>query len=257
MVMKMNITKTYINKNMDACPHCSSKKIHKYGYYKNGQRYRCTDCRKTFTSFTNMPWSYSKKDISVWKEYIKLMENKSTLEVCKYTLKMNISTAFNWRHKILTFLTNNLNLNKLIGIISMFRDTITENRKGNKNITTPASTFGINFALDDKQQFSFDINSNQLSVKLIDTFLNKFIHKSAYILKTTNAYVNISIKKFNHGKKNNFIKGENAYLVYSLYKEWKKSFKGIATIYEKKYNYFFNYINELSEIFITPLKLII
>ncbi len=39
------------------CPECGSKSIVRFGSYNNRQRYKCKDCGKTFSDFTNTPLS--------------------------------------------------------------------------------------------------------------------------------------------------------------------------------------------------------
>jgi transposase-like protein len=113
------------------CPHCKRSRIVKYGLnaLKN-QRYKCKDCNKYFCNRTNTPMSYSKKSMEQWFEYFKQMCKIATIRECAAELKINIATAFQWRHKILNSVMPMLP-NKLKGIIEIEEVSFSENFKGN------------------------------------------------------------------------------------------------------------------------------
>ena len=85
------------------CPYCHKQHIVKMGFVKsNGsQRYKCKDCGKTFTETTNKIFSYSHKKQSVWRKYVDCFLMKFSLRDTARICKINIHTAFDWRHKIL------------------------------------------------------------------------------------------------------------------------------------------------------------
>ena len=62
-------------KSIKACPHCQDIHFIKHGKFKGIQRFKCRneECYRTFSVATKSPWSYSKKDISLWCEYLNLM----------------------------------------------------------------------------------------------------------------------------------------------------------------------------------------
>jgi len=92
-----------LNFEKSSCPHCGSGNFVKYGRTSIGrQRYRCRVCRKTFSETTDTPFMYSKKTLKTWVEYIFCMEGRLTLRSISKLLSMNLSTAFSWRHKILS-----------------------------------------------------------------------------------------------------------------------------------------------------------
>jgi hypothetical protein len=74
--------------------------------------------------------SYSKKPLEYWFEYFKLMCKTNTIRHCSSELKMNIATAFQWRHKILNSVMPMLP-SKLKGIIEIDEVFFTESFKGN------------------------------------------------------------------------------------------------------------------------------
>jgi len=92
-----------LNLEKTSCPHCGSGSFVKYG--RTGlrrQRYRCRECRKTFSETTGTPFMYSKKNLRIWADYLFCMQGGLTLRQISKALGMNLSTAFSWRHKILS-----------------------------------------------------------------------------------------------------------------------------------------------------------
>ena len=112
----------YKDRKFECCPHCQSKLFTRNGKYNGIQRYRCKECKKTFSNTTNSLWYYSKKDSNIWIKYIELFLQRKTLRECSSELKLNLATSFYWRHKILNILKSahiyGINPEKLAGNIS-------------------------------------------------------------------------------------------------------------------------------------------
>jgi len=90
------------------CPHCGSSHVSKYGKTPAGyQRFICVDCRKTFGVKERPVWIGSHFPKEVWMEYMRLMNTGATLKDLAEALDINVTTAFYWRHKILTALNVN------------------------------------------------------------------------------------------------------------------------------------------------------
>ena len=54
----------------DECPHCANVIVKMNGHTKNGvQRYKCSDCKKTFTPVTRTIFDGHKISLSEWVEY--------------------------------------------------------------------------------------------------------------------------------------------------------------------------------------------
>jgi transposase-like protein len=87
------------------CPHCGSFKYNSFGMDKGSKRYRCKECKRTFTEFTGTWLSkIHKKELT--GDYIKLMNQEKSLDKIKVELGINKKTAFDWRHKILSGIEN-------------------------------------------------------------------------------------------------------------------------------------------------------
>lgn len=86
-----------------SCPRCGSRCFVRHGRTGLGrQRYRCRECGKTFSETTGTPFMYSKKTLKTWAGYLFCMKGRLTLRSISKLLGMNLSTAFSWRHKILS-----------------------------------------------------------------------------------------------------------------------------------------------------------
>lgn len=119
------------------CPHCGSVHILKNGHANGRQRFVCKDCRTTFGFTNNTILHQSKKDLSVWSLYIGCMIQKMSLRKTAKVCKMNLATAFAWRHKILDALTNMMDGVKLDGVVECDETYELISFKGNhKNSST-------------------------------------------------------------------------------------------------------------------------
>ena len=99
------------------CPHCQSTHVVKNGNRRGVQRLMCKECKRTFTYSTNTIVYKSSKSIEVWKKYCECFLNKFPLRKCASICKINLHTAFNWRHKILDALQNMQSSITLRGIV--------------------------------------------------------------------------------------------------------------------------------------------
>ena len=84
------------------CIHCGSARIRRNGHSKDGrQRYLCTECGRTFGIRTRSVLAGTRKDISVWKTYVKSMLNGDSLRTSAEICQISLPTAFAWRHRLL------------------------------------------------------------------------------------------------------------------------------------------------------------
>lgn len=115
------------------CPHCNSKAIKRNGKYRGRQRYLCRECGKTFNDTTSSPLAgthYPHK----WLKYIEFMVEGKSLAKIAEELKIHISTAFYWRHKVL-FALRFLDNQALSGIVEADDTFFRESEKGNRHLT--------------------------------------------------------------------------------------------------------------------------
>jgi transposase-like protein len=91
------------------CTHCHSNNAVRFGKYEvkmgtktlKRQRYRCKDCRKTFTDVTNTPL-YRTHLPDKWLEFIQCMIEGYSLRKSSELLEVHYVTLFYWRHKLLS-----------------------------------------------------------------------------------------------------------------------------------------------------------
>ena len=94
-----------LNNKQGACPHCSSKSYIRTGIDKGSQRYKCKSCIRSFTEYTGT-WMARLRRRDVVSDYLEMMIEEQSLDKISAKLKMNKKTAFDWRHKILSALSD-------------------------------------------------------------------------------------------------------------------------------------------------------
>lgn len=132
---QLNLIDLFKDKEIKVCPHCNSTNFIKNGKFKSIQRYKCKNknCSKTFSTKTNSPFSYSKKDITLWMKYLVLMNSGFSLRDCSSILSINLATSFYWRHKILVAAASNNNFKTLKNYVEVNKIMLNENFKGNRD----------------------------------------------------------------------------------------------------------------------------
>lgn len=124
--------------NNHHCPYCNSNKIKKNGKALGKYpQFKCNSCGKNYSTKTNTIFFHTRKTIEIWQEYIELFNQGLALRkiVEKMNKKINLKTAFFWRHKILKVLTKKDNNNKLDGMVEVDKTFFEESQKGNKKMT--------------------------------------------------------------------------------------------------------------------------
>lgn len=242
------------------CPSCGeSNDIIKFGKFKGIQRYKCKGCSKTFSDVTNTPFYRSKKPLAYWLLYSKLMLSGMTIRQCAKMTKINIATAFYWRHKILDsmfFLENKETLRDEIQISDTFFPDSHKGEKG-KGMEKRSNRVGGKLGLKNYVSVLCLIDSkDKIVVDPIcrDTFwlygIKKWLDRriklepKAKFISSVNKFDNkLAIKMFkNKIRKGDFAetyKGRN--LAKSL-KTWIcEKFRGVATKYINNYLVWFKY----------------
>ena len=118
--------------NGRVCPLCGCIHVVRNGHRKDGtQRYVCKDCGKSFVIATNSIVSGTRKDLSVWEQYIDCMMNGLSIRKTAVACGIHRNTAFLWRHKILDALQNMADDVTLNGIIEADETFFAISYKGN------------------------------------------------------------------------------------------------------------------------------
>ncbi|MGG0539051.1 IS1595 family transposase [Priestia aryabhattai] len=250
-----------------SCVHCGSTSVKRNGKYRSRQRYLCKDCGKTFNDMTNTPFSGSRYP-EKWVKYVEMMVEGYTLPKIAKRLKIHISTAFYWRHKILNALCS-LGFNQLQGIVESDETFFRESLKGQRTITHRKSK--KRGEKDKKRGISNlkiavvvaqDRNSNVIARKAgtgrvkaeeIDTVIGEYIHPSALLCTDTAT----NYKKFakikglqhetvNERQKQRVKKGifhiQHVNNFHNRLKSWMERFQGVGTHYLDNYLYWFRWL---------------
>lgn len=231
----------YEKRVIEECPHCSSNEIIKYGNYKNGQRYRCKNCGRTFSKRTNTSFYYSKKSPEMWARYIELMLKRQTLEECAKELGISVPTAFYWRHKILFTLSKTSEARELRNTVNMSKILIRENFKGNKNIEMiERNNVWTIIAIDSREE----IIARPISVSMWNkiSFQEKIyskVDKKSFLNAYLDRYIWSIARIHNEGKIRDD-KNFNTTILCKYIKEVRRAicdFRGVATKYLIHYLY--------------------
>lgn len=121
----------------DSCPYCKelNATFIRKGLHRGKQRFQCKSCGHKFTYDTNQLTSKSHQPLESW---IVLLEDTLSMESLNTTAKkINVchSTAFNMRHKLLTFIEAAINISEpLDALIEADETYVLESQKG-KQVT--------------------------------------------------------------------------------------------------------------------------
>ncbi|MBE6072699.1 MAG: IS1 family transposase [Clostridium butyricum] len=235
----------YKNRHIKECPNCNEKSYIKFGKYNGIQRYKCKKCCKTFSKTTKALWSYSKKDAEIWVKFMELTLQKTSLRTCSKILKINIRTAFMWRHKVMQCMIHNVVADKLEGKVFITKAIQKENFKGCRNITTSERKNVWIVGAKDRRD-------SMIIVPLCNNYWNKDsfkkliyskIKKDSYIVPDYDRYMMNEAKKHNKGIVLNVYKGECMKNFRENLKRWIGEFKGVATKYLSEYLTYFIIFN--------------
>ena len=95
------------DKSNRKCPYCNSTFIsrhQKHTRYKDGvtkERFRCKDCRKTFSDTTNTIFHNAKLSFEKIQMCVKEVTNENTIRKAAKNVDISVPTAFYMKHKIL------------------------------------------------------------------------------------------------------------------------------------------------------------
>lgn len=112
------------------CPHCGSEDLHRWGIRNKRQRYRCKACRKTLNSFSKTPLARL-RHAEKWSQYLDGMTYSLTLRPSAKQCRINLKTAFLWRHRFLQAIESD-QAEELNGILELDETMFRESFKGQK-----------------------------------------------------------------------------------------------------------------------------
>lgn len=251
------------------CPKCGSFHLVKNGKAKNHQRFICKDCQHHFTEYSNTIFNLTKKNIQLWKNYIKLMFDGFSIKDIANELGICIQTSFRWRHKILSVLESKFMNDILKGIVETDETLILQSHKG-KHIEgvrgrkrggvahyrgQSHEQIGILVAVDRKKNVVSQIyGTGKISSQNVKDILGCRVKaKSVIITDGCRAYNdfaeenNFELIKLVKTHKQGIYHINNVNNYHSLLKEFLRQFKGISTKYLNKYLAWFKFVNQKND----------
>ena len=271
----------YLNQlsNNHHCPYCGSNKICKNGSnHSKGvriQKFRCNNCHKNYTIKTNTIFYYTHKSIEIWQEYIELFSQGLSLRkiVEKMDKKINLKTAFYWRHKILKVLTKKDDNDKLGGIIEADETFFEESQKGARKVKgrdarkrgytsysyTKKNKVCVLTAIDrNKASFTKPVGFGGLEKDDVMLLQRHLVKDSVLITDGNRTYRNLNnvkLKSLKFGKAENKVYHlNNINNFHSLLKKFMIRFNGVATKYLDYYVEYFKNVKDNIDIFTALLN---
>lgn len=119
--------------NGRVCPICGGTHVQRNGRRKNGtQKFICKDCGKTFSIGKNTIFNGTRKDMSVWMEYLECMAEGLSIPKSAERCGISERTSFTWRHKILDAIGESQSGIELSGIVEADETFVPVSYKGNR-----------------------------------------------------------------------------------------------------------------------------
>ncbi len=181
-----------------------------------------------------------------WLKYIEMMVDGCSLRAIAKELKIHLSTAFFWRHKVL-FALQSLGHQKLLGVVESDETFFLESDKGKKNLTHrkprkrrgSASERGISkeqicvvVAHDRNGQILSEVaGKGRITALDIDNVLGDYLDDSALLCTDTatnyKKFAAINARKKEYVRQNIYhIQQVNSY--HRRLKDWMLRFNGVA-----------------------------
>ncbi len=82
------------------CPRCGSGDVRRWGHFGMRRRYRCTQCRRTFSDLTGTAFAYGKR-LDLWLPYAACLFESVSVRTAARRLGIDKDTAWRWRHRLL------------------------------------------------------------------------------------------------------------------------------------------------------------
>ena len=244
----------------------------KYGKSSKGrQRYIDTASRKTFSASDQSIVRYTKKTYTQWHAYIKYMLYGLSLREIAFEVGISVTTAFHWRHKILSAMRDYQEQHVLHGEIQMDETYFLLNMKGPwkkkqmprkaKKRGTRAVQRGVSnefvcvlVGLDEADRVLSKIvgQGNPLGEKMQEALTGRVRPESLIITDSKSAYQEIALTlKCNlvqiptgHHSEGIFNLGTiNQY--HSELKNWYSRFRGVSTRHLEGYLIWFRFMKLL------------
>lgn len=241
-----------------SCPGCGAQRVYRHGHAHGLQRYRCTECRKTFNPLTGTPLSHLRHKAK-WLDYLDCVLNSTTVRRAAAAVSVAKNTSFRWRHRFLT-VTKTDRPERLHGIAEADEMYLLESEKGARNLDRPARKRGgsaskrgtsseqvcILVARDRTgQTLDFVTGRGPVTKRQLHRCLPPVLADDVLLVTDSNAayryfaaeagvsHESVNLKAGVRVKGAIHVQNVNAY--HSRFREWLSRFHGVATHYLPNY----------------------
>jgi transposase-like protein len=114
------------------CPHCKSVAVGTWSRPKPLTRYRCRDCRRTFTGLTGTPLERLRRR-DAWLDYAQALADGISLRKAARRCGIVLDTSFRWRHRFLQ-LPKQKKATAVSGIVEVDETYFLKSQKGARKI---------------------------------------------------------------------------------------------------------------------------
>ena len=250
--------------NKTNCPHCQHKKFIKVGKVRGVQRFKCKSCGRTFGLNTNTVVHRTQKPLHMWERYVELMFAGLPIHKIAKELDIAVTTAFYWRHKILSALKKITNSN-LSGIIEADETYFALSFKGQKSglprkahkrggqgrkAGTSKDQVCVLTAIDrEKNDWMKPVCLGNLSKKYLEGDFAKAIAKDSVLVTDKHrSYQNFAVDKemthcrlYSHQPPRGAYHLQTVNSLHSQLKRFIRPFNGVATKYLDNYLVFWQW----------------
>jgi len=122
------------------CPDCGGRRLHRHGYDRGLQRYRCCACKRTFNALSGTPLARLRHRAQ-WLGYLDGMLDGKSVRAAADALGVHRNTTFRWRHRFL-HLAKHDRPEALTGIAEADEMFLLESQKGARKLDRPARKRG-------------------------------------------------------------------------------------------------------------------
>jgi len=235
------------------CPDCKSTHYRKHGKHKGIQRFKCTQCDRTFKLTHNTAiHGIHKKELFI--KYLKAIKQGMTIrKAAKYT-GISVGTSFSWRHKLLSAIKiESTQDSPEVSVINQI--SLPYSEKGKRGAKTDRLKKSVSMMMYQKNTFrlkklewskapharTLEIKS-QIKQQLLITDSKELLFKRTVKNCNNNIIKDKSLKKY-YIEKTDILKKKLL--------TWMEKFRGVATKYLQQYwnwfciqEYSQNYKNE-------------
>ena len=244
-----------------SCPYCGCSHTVKYGLNNGKQRYKCHNCKRTFSDLTNTP-IYRTHHPEKWDAFIKCTINGLSLRAAAREIKVSYVTLFYWRHKLLSA-TKKIEQNRMKGYFEVENFFLKFSNKGKKRIESNKERIHgrslKSFQLDKdsvcvvnvmdyhKNIYSMAIGTGRMNPMDINDLFSKLLNGNRFACSKPKSFFALFFKRANIIEAKRLLDGNSKIIKYRTEcLDWLSQFRGVATKYLNNYLSLFKFIKSVN-----------